>query len=195
MEKENFSPLDSLGLIEKMILQAQNKMSDNGTLYLLWGWVIFTCSVGQYVLLKLTNRPETGYIWFLTFLAAIYQIVYLSRQKKNQRVKSYTEDIINAIWICFGVCMGILTFLMAKSATWIQIYSMVLMMYGVPTLLSGVVMKFKPLVVGGIACWALSIASSFVQSIEILLLLAAAVLVAWIVPGYLMRQKFKRTIA
>jgi hypothetical protein len=195
MEKENFSPLDSLGLIEKMILQAQNKMSDNGTLYLLWGWVIFTCSVGQYVLLKLTNRPETGYIWFLTFLAAIYQIVYLSRQKKNQRVKSYTEDIINAIWICFGVCMGILTFLMAKSATWIQIYSMVLMMYGVPTLLSGVVMKFKPLVVGGIACWALSIGSSFVQSIEILLLLAAAVLVAWIVPGYLMRQKFKRTIA
>lgn len=195
MEKENFSPTESLQLIERMIVQAQNKISDNGTLYLLWGWVIFVCAVGQYVLLQLTEKSETGYIWLLTVLATVFQIVYLSRQKKKEKIKSYTEDIISAIWICFGVCMGLLTFLMSRTATWTQIYSLVLMMYGIPTLLSGVVMKFKPLIVGGIICWLLSIASTFVHSVEILLLLAAAVLSAWIVPGYLLRIKFKKNLA
>lgn len=40
MQPENFSPKDSLQLIDQMINQAKNRFSENGFLYLLWGWLI-----------------------------------------------------------------------------------------------------------------------------------------------------------
>jgi len=35
------SPQEALQLIESMINKAQNRFGENGTLYLLWGWVLF----------------------------------------------------------------------------------------------------------------------------------------------------------
>ncbi|MBK7308160.1 MAG: hypothetical protein IPI88_14815 [Chitinophagaceae bacterium] len=74
---------------------------------------------------------------------------------------------------------------------WVYINSLVLLFYGIPTFLSGFVMRFTPLKLGGIACWLLAIGSTFVAPIYYLILLAVAVLIAWIIPGYLLRKKFK----
>jgi hypothetical protein len=52
-------------------------------------------------------------------------------------------------------------------------------------------MRFKPLMVGGICCWLLSIAASFITTIEVILLLVPAVLFGFIIPGYLLRARFK----
>jgi hypothetical protein len=192
MEKEeNFSAQHSLQLIENMINKAQNRMSDNGTLYLLWGWVVLICSSGQYLLMQFFASSKTGYIWLLTIIAGLVQIIYLSKQKKGAVVKTYTDEIINYIWVSFGICMGIATFIMTNLGSWAVLYSFVLLFYGVPTFLSGIAMRFKPLVIGGIICWCLSIISTFIQQKEILLLLSIAVLSAWIIPGYLLRKKFK----
>ena len=49
MQSENFSPKDSLLLIDSMINQAKNRFSENGFLYLLWGWVIFACAIFHFV--------------------------------------------------------------------------------------------------------------------------------------------------
>jgi hypothetical protein len=52
-------------------------------------------------------------------------------------------------------------------------------------------MRFTALKIGGIICWCLSIVAVMVAPVYVLLLLAAAVIAAWIVPGYLLRKKFK----
>jgi hypothetical protein len=68
----------------------------------------------------------------------------------------------------------------------------VLVMYGMPTFLSGVILRFKPLRIGGIACWLLAIAAMFTDYQYQLLLLALAVIAAWIIPGFILRAKFKK---
>ena len=86
--------------------------------------------------------------------------------------------------------MFILTFILSRFENWTILYSMVLMMYGVPTFLSGVVMQFTPLKIGGIVCWVLAIVASFIPPMYILLLIALAVVAAWIIPGYMIRKKY-----
>ncbi len=193
-QEEQFNPQQSLQLIEGMINKAKNRFAENGFLYLLWGWVIFICSTGHFLLLKFPikaiKQPEI--IWMLTWLAVIFQIIYLSKKSKQETTKTYTDEIIIYIWVTFGVCLGIATFLTGRNDTWQSMYQIILMLYGIPTFLSGIVMQFKPLKIGGICCWVLSIASSFVGSLYTLLLLAAAVVVAWIIPGYLLRAKYKK---
>jgi hypothetical protein len=61
-----------------------------------------------------------------------------------------------------------------------------------PTFLSGIILKFKPLVIGGISCWLLAVVSVFIPMEYQLLCIAAAVIFAWIIPGYLLKANFKR---
>jgi hypothetical protein len=53
-------------------------------------------------------------------------------------------------------------------------------------------MQFKPLKIGGIVCWMLAVISTFISPEYGLLLLAAAMVAAWIVPGYLLRKKYNQ---
>jgi hypothetical protein len=67
--------------------------------------------------------------------------------------------------------------------------------YGMPIFLSGVILRFLPLILGGIGCWVLSTISPIVGYEYQLLLVPAAMLIAWIIPGYLLRKKYKSQIA
>ena len=191
MAEEIFSPKESLQLIDSMI-KAQRRFSENGFLYLLWGWIIFACSIAHFVLIQLQWFKHPEIIWASCWVAVIFQIIYLSKNRKKEKVKTYSTEIIDYIWISFGISMFIISFTLGRANGWIYLYTMFLMLYGTPTFLSGVVMQFMPLKVGGIICWSLSILSIFIPPLYSLLLLAVAVFAAWIIPGYLLRKKYNK---
>ena len=83
---ESQSAKDSLQFIESMIHKAQNRYSENGTLYLLWGWTIFLCSLVQYLSLKFTSFSNASLIWLLVVFVMIYQIFYLSKKRQTDKV-------------------------------------------------------------------------------------------------------------
>lgn len=193
MQTENFSPKDSLLLIDSMINQAKNRFSENGFLYLLWGWLILFCALGHFLMLKMNWFKHPEIIWTSCWLAVIFQFFYLVNKKKKETVKTYSENIIGYVWMSFGITMGLITIILAKTESWALINSLILMLYGTPTFLSGAVMQFKPLKVGGVICWFLALLSVFIMPVYVLLLLAAAVVAAWIIPGYMLRAKYKLT--
>ena len=47
MKSPDFSPQQSLQLIEGMINKAKNRFPKNGFLYLLWGWVIMISAISH----------------------------------------------------------------------------------------------------------------------------------------------------
>ncbi len=188
------SAQSSLALIESMINKAQNRYSENGTLYLLWGWIIFTCSLVHYSLLTYTSMgANAGYIWMLTIAALAYQLYYLNSKEKTETVKTYTDEMIGYVWMVFGISMGVVSFISAKLGSWQLMYALILLLYGMPTFLTGAIMRFTPLKIGGIICWLLSVSAVYISTKEIILLLIPAVVSAWIIPGYLLRAKFKNT--
>lgn len=191
MQPENFSPRESLQLIDSMINQVKNRFSENGFLYLLWGWVILLSALGHFILIQLQLFAHPEMIWMSTWLTIIYQVIYLLRRKKRETVKTYSEQIMGYVWMVFGVSLGMISFIVSKTNNWEVMNPLVLMMYGMPTFLSGVIMRFTALKVGGIICWGLSIVAVMVAPVYVLLLLAVAVIAAWIVPGYLLRKKYK----
>lgn len=188
---QQFNEHNSLQLIESMINKAKNNFSESGTLYLLWGIVIFLCSMVQFIAVQFFNYENAAYIWMLTWLVVIYQVIFLSRKAKNERAKTYTADILKYVWICFVCCMALAIFILINQKAYESINPAILILYGMPTFLSGIILKFKPLVIGGIICWLLSIGSILVPAEFQLLFIAAAVIAAWIIPGLLLRRKYK----
>ena len=195
MPDETITQQESLALIESMINKAKNRFSENGFLYLLWGWVILFCSLGQFVLLYIVHYPKYYLVWTSTWLALIVQAVYLYKRKKKARVSTYTHEIVGYVWIAFVILMFILGFVVGRMVgTQYYMFANVvfLALYGMPTFLSGIILRFRPLIIGGISCWVLSVIASFTTFQFQLLFLAAGVVIAWIIPGYLLRSRFKQ---
>jgi hypothetical protein len=121
-------------------------------------------------------------------------MIYLARRKKKEKVKTYTEEIMNYVWFAFVITM-ILTGLILARVDGAEYYRLInlLMLYGIPTFLSGIILKFRQLIVGGICCWVLAIVSTFIPYDYQLLLLSVAMLVAWIIPGYSLQSKYKKS--
>jgi hypothetical protein len=191
MKEEQLSHEESFQVIQRMINLAKNSISENGHLYLFWGWVIFACSLLHFIVLQFNLMDHSERIWMLSWAGILYQAYYMIRTKKKERVKSYTSEIAGYIWLAFAPTVIIISLHIAKNHAWYIFSAIIPVLYATPTFLSGVVFRFKPLMAGGIACWLLSIASLFVPLQYHLLLLAIAVFVAWIIPGYILKKQFQ----
>ena len=193
-EEKQISERESLDLITSMVNKAKNTFSETGKLYIIWGWLIFLCCLVQFVALKFFDT-NISYIWFSTWILLIYQIFFLRSKRKQRKVRTYTEEISGFVWIVFFICLLLLVYIGIQFEQYQMIDPMILVLYGMPTFLSGVILKFRPLIIGGICCWSLAIVSPFVDNDFQLLLLATGVCAGWIIPGYILRNRFKKNIA
>lgn len=191
MQEQEFSPQESLNLIESMINKARNRFSENGHLYLLWGWVILFCSIVSFISLYVYDDFRLFPVWFLSWVAVIYQFIYLFKRKKQQTVRTYTDDINSNVWMVFVIMSGMLAVILGKTGNQNLMNTVLLVMYGMPTFLSGVIFKFNALKIGGAVCWVLAFVSTLIPYEFSFLLLSMAVITAWIVPGYLLRSRYK----
>ena len=195
IKDEDFTHIESLTVIQAMINKAKDQFSENGHLYLVWGWAILVCSIGHFVLIRFFDYQYASMIWMLTWVAIIYQTYYLWKQEKRKKVRTYTDHIIGWVWITFVILMFLFGFLfsIALGKQYYQYMNVgFLALYGMPTFLSGITLRFKPLIYGGITCWLLSIIACFTPYQFHLLLLGFAVIIAWIVPGYILKARFKK---
>ena len=192
--QESLTEKQSLSIIEEMINRAKNQFSEDGSLYLLWGWVILFCSLGHFVLQVVVEYNRPWQIWSVTWVVAVYMLFFLRKKNRTRKVKTYTEELLSYVWLAFVIMMALTFFLLQKFVPqfWLYNFMFILLCYGMPTFLSGIILQFRPLIFGGVVCWVLSAASGFVHFSYHPLFVSAAVVVAWIIPGYILRERFKR---
>ena len=192
MEELRMSEKESIVLIASMINKAKNQVSENGFLYIIWGWVILICCVVQFLSDQFFHYPQAYYIWFSTYAVIIFQIIYLVRKKKTSIAKTYTEEINDFVWIAFAIGAILMVFICIRFEAEQLVLPLILVFYGLATFLSGSILKFTPLMIGGISCWILAFVSTFIAFEYQLILIATAVIAAWLIPGYLLQIKYKK---
>lgn len=188
--QENFSPQQSLQLIQSMIDKTKVSISENRFYFLFWGWLVFGAVLTQF-LLKVVFLYEHHYlVWILTIPAVIITIVYSSRRHKSHTVKTYIGESMGYLWTGIGISFFVLSMIISNSpGGWSNGYPFFILFYGLGTFISGKLLQFTPLVAGGIFNWALAIACVFVPFDYQLLMAAAAILTSYIIPGYLIKPE------
>jgi len=73
--------------------------------------------------------------------------------------------------------------------------SFIIVLAGLASFLTGMLAKFRYLVVAGFVCWGIGIFSFFEQNPSIYLLVAIVTILIWIVPGFILLNHFKKTTA
>jgi FtsH-binding integral membrane protein len=195
MNNENFSEQDSLQLINEMINKAKKSTITKGTAPILWGGLIFFCSMVNWYQFTFKSTWPYFDVWLLTIAGFVLQIYFSVQDRKNKGFAGYTDTVINQAWIAFSVCMFIIIFYMNKQTNATHTSSLVMMIYGVPTFLTGGASKFKPMIFGGIFCWVASIVAMFTGYGIDTLLMAASGLIAWFIPGIILWRRYKKLVA
>lgn len=183
---ENLTANQSLELIARMISEAKGRVQQNSFYFLLWGWVILLSNLGAFVLVRIgTEYPYA--IWLITIPAWIISIVYGIRRRRASPTSSHFERVSLALWLSFGIV--IFTVVFFGNRINFQLNPVILLISAIPTFATGAILKFSPLMIGGVLFW-LSGIVSFMLPMELQPLLGAAAIAAcYLVPGYMLKSQ------
>jgi hypothetical protein len=191
MTEENFTPQESLSLIQSMISKTKKDLSDSSIYFLVWGWITLIACTGQFVLKHIFDYEKHYLVWWLVVVGIIFSAWYGTKQDKAKKVRTYVGDSIKYLWIGMGIAYFVLSMILSRYGWDKIVFPFFIMLYGLGTFVSGNIIQFRPLVVGGILAFALAISSAFVEYDYQMLFAAAAILVSYIIPAYMLRHKNK----
>ena len=212
MEQEKkLSEKESLDLITQMINKAKNSYHDTGFSAMLWGSVIAVCSLIRLSEIQFNYKLPFD-IYLLTLVAVIPQIFFSIKEKKERKVKSYDDIYMDYLWLGFGISIFLLILIsnniFSEWGSWMDEYKaatgktaspgfyefvnpLFLMLYGMPTFVTGAACKFKPMLWGGIFCWVSCIVAVYTPVKIDLILVALSAIFAWLIPGILMEKEYR----
>ena len=190
MMKTDLTHEHSLKIIYEMIETSKSNIKDNSFFFLLWGWLVLAASLIHFGLLYVPYQYAFLPWPILMITGAIISAIAGYRMGKKAKVMSHIDKMMAYLWYgFFVVIMIIISMALAGILTWSLTYPLIISMYGLGTFVSGGVLKFRPLINGGIASWFIAIIAFLVPSHYVLLLTGLSILIAYLIPGYMLKAK------
>lgn len=179
---------ESLALITSMISKAKNSYIDSGIGPLFWGILITFCSLCTWY--EVTFQYDPGFdIWTISLIGLVPQAYFSIRNRRNKNFKSHNETMMNYVWGTFTVCIFMLSFYTHKTHAPNSI-ALYMMVFGIPTFITGGICKYRPMLIGGLICWCCSIGTYYTSFANGMLLMALSATAAWLVPGIILRRRY-----
>jgi hypothetical protein len=188
--EKNLSPSESLAIIQNMISTAKNNLTDDGFHFLLWGALVIIASFAQYALAQM--QFQANYIpWYIMPVVGIpLAIIYEVRKKKHEKVKTHFDRIFGYLWTAVGITIFAVIFISIKSGINSPI-PFILAVVGLGTLVSGGIVRFTPLIIGGVVFWIAAFTACFFEPATQLLINGIATFIGYIIPGVILWRNFK----
>ncbi len=188
--EEILSEQESLKLITDMISKAKKSYVTKGIASIVWGLLIFICSLLTWA--QVQFGFSLGFdVWLFVLAAAIPQVYFSIKEKKQKNYVSHDEQTMTYLWSTFGICIFILTFYNSRFGNEGST-TLFMMLYGIPTFITGGIFKFKPMLLGGTVCWILSVVSVYTPFGIDMLFMAGCGLFAWLIPGIILWKKHQQ---
>ena len=187
--EQDLTPEQSLKLIESMIGQAKKSFSRVSFYFLLWGILLTGAMLATYLLRDTPTGWAQGAPWGVAgIIGGIISSVHGARQGKLALVSNPMDGIIGWLWSSSVITM-LITIVFSVLANR-DPGAMITLLTGIPTFMTGQVMRFRPLIIGGVIFW---VAGIFMHITDDALLLTAlycgAMLCGYIVPGFMLKRQ------
>jgi hypothetical protein len=181
------SPQESLQVITEAINRTKENYKENSFYFTLWGWLIATASLSFFLLHEYT----TFQYYFLPFpvlvtAGIITTLLSYSKRKSISRTETYLSYFFSRLWLVLGISFVVIVFINVSQK--LPPFTYTLLLAGIGTLISGLVMKFNPLKIGGILFFISSIVCIYLPDGYKPLLSFIAIIAGYLIPGYLLKS-------
>lgn len=182
-DERKLLPQESLAVIVEAIRHTKENFRENSRFFLLWGWLIMLASLGFFLLHEYTATK----FFFLPFpvlviAGIVTTLVWWRQMKAAAPTETYLGYFLARLWLVVGIGF-ILGVFVSLNRGWTP-FLYTLLVAGIGTLVSGLAMRFRPLIWGGVLFLAAAIAGVAVPNNWLPLLNAVAVICGYLIPGY-----------
>ncbi len=198
MEDKQLSTQQSIDLIAKMIANTRRNFNDKGgAMFLIWGYTTIAVTIAVSAAFWFTRNYDTMWIWWaLPVIGGIF--TWLHYRKHPKTVRTYIDKTVANVWTVFAgavaccmVSMFVASFIAGKSP--INILFTIGLMMSMATAITGRMIKFYPVEIGGFAGMGLSfVILPFEHMIWQFPIFAAIFLFAQVIPGHLLNRACRK---
>ena len=189
--KTNVSdPQKQLEIISQTIAKAKENLSEHSFAFIFWGWLVSLTAVLTYVLLVYSSLGNSSYLaWPITTLLGLAgMLIYYRKKEKKKKHQTHVEYFLSKLWVVIGCILLFFAFAMIFVAVEINPWVFFPIIVGIGTAVSGAVLRFNPLILGGIVLLAFPFYSVFVSKEALLLLYSGVIVISYLIPGYLLKK-------
>lgn len=191
----NFTPEQSLELIGQFILNYRKNFRARSFYFLLWGWLIVLASLSHFIILTVLLKQEaydriglyTLVNWcFFPLLGVVISFFHSRSESVKKEVKSVIDKFIMHLWR-FTALSIVMVLLFCLKMNYYYPTPFILTVIGLATTVTGITVKHRPLLIGGIVFFVFAVISSFFANEYQLLINAIALILGYLIPGYMLR--------
>ncbi|MBP9099025.1 MAG: hypothetical protein KBF74_09440 [Ferruginibacter sp.] len=184
----------SLEIIQQMIAQAKTNITDSGFGWLLWGTMIFLTCISTYIFIDIGS--ENIFLgWNIFGLITVILLTYDIIKHKKKQARTYVDDLLKLVDIGFIICLFTIIISINVAVSPNSGFGFFLMIFAFLMLIKGGVVKSNSLIIGAVVNWAGAIAIFINKEFRYdMLIMAAAVLIGYIIPGLQLRSKYRKSI-
>lgn len=191
MEERKLNEKESLELITQMIQNTKSRMETNcGMPFLFWGYTTVFVSLLVWALVTRTQNYYWQYLWFLLPIIAGTG-TYLSVRKQQPSVKTHLDKVVNYIWMVFGIA-GFLMSTLSIFFWQLPVLFIILLLMGIGTTLTGLVIGYKTVTICGILGALSSIGCLFYPGFNQILIFAPVFIFMMVIPGHALNHAARK---
>ena len=125
-------------------------------------------------------------VWTLCIPAWIITMIYGSKQNRSEQPSTHLDKISMWLWIALGFTI-LPACMLGTKINW-MVNAVILMPVGMATFVSGIIIRFKPLLFGGITFWIAGTLCYLVPPNYQYLIGGVAMIFGYLIPGYMLKK-------
>jgi len=189
---KEFNHEAGLKVIYEMIELAKSKIGNNYFYYLFWGYLVVVACITEYILITAVKYSQHYLVWLILMpVGTLITLLFNFRQRRKAEKRTFVGTTMIYLWSGWFFSFVILLLFANLKQEYTLIIPLSLAMYGLAIFVSGGIVNFRPLIIGAVLAWMASVASFFVSYPAQLVIMAGVVIVAYIIPGHILRTKSK----
>lgn len=183
--QNQLDPQKQFELIEQTIRQAKNSFYKGSFHYLAWGWALAIAGIAQFLLAIMGSN--FNWIPWPAVAIIIGGVVAFHEKNRAEKKKEPMDRVFGYIWGGFLATLGIMIVMTVSNH--INPNPYVIVLSGMPTFISGGMLRSNILIIGAAVFWGIGIASFFIPSIFTPLAFSGALILGWVIPGHVLRRQ------
>jgi hypothetical protein len=188
MEKTNLTPEQSLLLISKTIEETKDRFKEYGSVFVFWGALTIFVFGSQLALSLLELYRFTMLPVYLFPAGGIFTGIWAWRDhQKNNKPKTFIAGVLQNIGWIIGINLMIMGFLFSNQLGQ-ALGPVFIILFALMILVSGLAIKFKPLIIGGAITNVIGLTSFMMDANYHGFSLMFGALVGMIIPGLLLNR-------
>ncbi|NJO87713.1 MAG: hypothetical protein HC831_01210 [Chloroflexia bacterium] len=185
----------SLQIIQKMIENSKVKFRDNSFFFIFWGWLAFMTSLMHFGL----ERFGFHYyyiVWPIMMISGgIVSAIVGIKLSKKVKARTIYDSAMLYLWGGFFVSViliNVIVRVLELHPDYIPVF--ILLLSAMATMVTGGILDFKPLMLGGLSCWIWLIPCLVVPVEYVVLVSGFSTVTAYLIPGYLLKFRVKKHV-